>query len=221
VFSFSEVLRVGARRSPLSCKQVEEVLLELRSFHPSIAFETFFIDSLGDGDQKTSLRTLDKTDFFTREIDALLLSGGCRIAVHSAKDLPEPLPEGIVLVSLTRGVDPADVLVFRKGGHLETLPREPKIGSSSVRRDEAVKKILPQALFSDIRGTIENRLEQLDSRKYDAVVMAEAALIRLGLCHRDRFRLPGVSAPLQGKLAVVAREHDWEMRQLFSCIHGD
>ena len=219
MFSFNETIRVGARRSPLSCKQVEEVFFELRSFHPLVTFQTFLVDTLGDGDQATSLRTLDKTDFFTREIDTLLLKGGCRIAIHSAKDLPDPLPKGLVLVSLTRGIDPADVLVFREGESLETLSKVPKIGSSSLRRDEAVKKILPEAQIFDIRGTIENRLQQLDSRKYDAVVMAEAALIRLGLCQRDRFRLQGTSTPLQGKLAVVAREGDEEMRQLFSCMN--
>lgn len=216
--SSTEVITVAARGSLLSRKQVEEVYAELRCFHPDVMFELLFVDTLGDGDQQISLRSLEKTDFFTREIDALLLKSSCRAAIHSAKDLPEPLPQGLMIAAVTKGVDPSDVLVFRAGGHLDTLPSPAKIGSSSARRDAAVRKIVPHALYLDLRGTIESRLAQLDAYKYDAIVMAEAALIRLGLCHRSRFRLPGSSAPLQGKLSVVIRETDWEMKQLFACL---
>jgi hydroxymethylbilane synthase len=198
---------VGARASPLSQAQVEEVARAL----PQVAFHPLFVESTGDLDQKTSLRTLDKTDFFTKEIDALLLSGACRVAIHSAKDLPDPLPQGITMVALTRGVDPSDSLVFQ-----ENSKANPLIATSSLKREMAVSAILPQARFCDIRGTIGKRLEKLHAGEVDGVVIAEAALIRLKLTHLNRIKLPGVSTPYQGQLAILARTGDREMVKLFA-----
>ena len=211
--SFENQIPVSARGSPLSRVQADEVLLELRRFHPAASFDPHWVETTGDKDQKTSLRTLGKTDFFTKEVDALVLDGACRISIHSAKDLPDPLPTGISLIALTRGVDPSDSLVFRTG---ETLPANGIVGTSCERRENNVRALYPQARCVDIRGKIEKRLEQLDAGLFDGVVMAEAALIRLGLTHRSRIPLPGETAPLQGQLAIVARTEDREMQRLFS-----
>jgi len=207
-------VNVASRESPLSRAQVREVFEELIQFHPEVEFVSTFVSTIGDRDLKTSLRALNKTDFFTRDVDELILNGKCRIAIHSAKDLPDPLPEGIAIVALTRGVDPSDVLVLR-------IDEPKRIGSSSERRDEAVKRLFPEAVCLDIRGTIQRRLALLDAGEYDAVVMAEAALIRLQLTHRKRIRIPCEPAPFQGRLAIVARDDDQEMKQLFLCIHYD
>ncbi len=207
------VITVGARDSLLSQKQVEEVLQELRVFHSNVVFTPIFIKTTGDLDLQTSLRTLDKSDFFTKEVDEMVLQGRCRIGIHSAKDLPDPIPEGLAIVALTKGVDPSDALVLRKDH--KNLPARAKIGSSSPRRDQAIREILPDAVCADIRGTIQSRLGQLDAGEYDAVVIAEAALIRLGLTHRTRIRLANTGAPLQGRLAVVAREDDGLMKEVF------
>src|SRR5580765_2750739 len=107
------IITAGSRSSKLAKAQVKEVLDELRSFHPEIDFETLFFETSGDKDQKTSLRTLDKTDFFTKEIDEAQLLGHFRIAIHSAKDLPEKLAKGLKRVALTHGVDSRDALVLR------------------------------------------------------------------------------------------------------------
>lgn len=211
-------LIVGARSSPLSKVQVEEVLLELRAFHPDVTFEPVWLETTGDLDLNTSLRLLEKTDFFTREVDSLQLSGGCRIAIHSAKDLSSPLPQGLVVVALTRGVDPSDALVFRQGECLEGLQRGAKVGTSSLRREDNIRSLRADLVCKDIRGTINARLAQLDAGSFDAVVIAEAALIRLGLTSRSRVPLPGPIAPLQGQLAIVAREGDLEMQELFACL---
>ncbi|HEY5259173.1 MAG TPA: hydroxymethylbilane synthase [Rhabdochlamydiaceae bacterium] len=208
-------ISISARASPLSRAQADEVLLELWQFQPSVSFEPHWLETTGDKDQKTSLRTLGKTDFFTKEVDALVLDGTCRIAIHSAKDLPDPLPKGLAMIALTRGVDPSDVLVFRDG---ETLPPQGIVGTSCERRENNVRALYPKAQCADIRGAIEKRLAQLDAGRFDAVVMAEAALLRLGLTHRTRIPLPGESAPLQGQLAIVARKDDGEMERLFSCL---
>lgn len=204
-------IKTGARGSLLSKRQVEEVQAE----YQNIKLDPIFVKTVGDRDKITSLRTLDKTDFFTREIDEMLLRGECRIAIHSAKDLPDPLPKGLELILLTKGVDPSDSLVLREG---EKLSQEFVIATSSMRREEMVRALVKDIKCVDIRGTIEERLAKLERREVDGVVIAEAALIRLGLTHLNRIRLPGEAAPLQGRLAILAREGDAEMRALFTAI---
>lgn len=215
--SFHKIL-VGSRSSPLARIQVEEVLAELRQHHPYLDFDPTFVDSTGDKDQQTSLRILDKTDFFTKEIDEMLLKKECRIAIHSAKDLPSPLPKGLLLVALTRGIDPSDSLVLMPGQTIHTLPTAAVIATSSVRREEAVRRLRSDLTFIDIRGTIGKRLEKLYEGEAQGVVLAEAAIIRLGLTSLNRITLPGDTVPFQGQLAVVARADDFEMRELFACI---
>ncbi len=172
----------------------------------------------GDRDLLTSLKALDKTDFFTKEIDILIQEKKTRIGIHSAKDLPDPLPKGLARIALTKGVDARDVLVLAPGKTLATLPPYAKIATSSTRREESIKTLLPTAHVIDIRGTIERRLQEITSGNIDGLVVAEAALIRLGLTHLNRIFLPGETAPYQGKLAVIALEDDEEMRSLFACI---
>lgn len=169
----------------------------------------------GDKDLLTSLRDMGKTDFFTKEIDEGLLAKTFDIAIHSAKDLPDPLPQGLSLVGMTESIDPRDSLVIRPG---YTLKPNPIVGVSSERRETAVRQVWRDAVFRDIRGTIPGRLSLLDSGEYDAIVIAEAALIRLGLTERRRLFLPGETAQNQGRLALVSRSEDVEkFSSLFQC----
>lgn len=211
-------IKVGARSSPLSKAQVLEVHREIHSYQPGLEFETIYVETTGDKDRNTSLRHLGKTDFFTKELDQMLLQGDCRIAVHSAKDLPEPLPKGLKITAITKGVDPADVLVLRKGENIDTLPSGALIATSSQRREEQVKLLRKDFNFCDLRGTIGERLNLLEKGQADGIVVAEAALIRLGLTHLNRIRLPGDTTPFQGRLAVLCREDDEEMFKLFRCL---
>ncbi len=212
------VVLVGARPSPLSKAQVAEVLEELQRYHPHVAFETTYAWSYGDKDRKTSLRSLDKTNFFTKEIDDLVLKGECHIGIHSAKDLPEPLTRGLSMVALTKGVDSSDSLVMGAGESLETLRTGAIVATSSERREMAVRQLRSDLTFCDLRGTILERLEKLETGEADAVVIAEAALIRLNLTHLNRVPLPGDTIPFQGQLAVIARSEDREMAELFRCM---
>jgi hydroxymethylbilane synthase len=210
-------ITVGARGSKLSQAQVWEVHRELVLHHPQIQLKPTWITTTGDKDKKTSLRDLDKTDFFTREVDQMQLQGQFRISIHSAKDLPDPLAHGLKLIALTKGVDPSDVLVYNH----DPIPANAIIGTSSHRREQNLLEWKPGLRCVDIRGTIEERLAQLDEGKIDGVdgvVMAEAALIRLGLTNRRRIPIPGESAPLQGRLAIIALSTDHEMEELFRCI---
>lgn len=194
------------------------MLQEIRPFHPKVTFDLHALETTGDRDQKTLLRLLDKTNFFTKEIDDLLLSKKVRVAIHSAKDLPDPLPSGLKLIALTKGVNSGDSLVMPKGKELSTLPKRGVIGSSSIRRDRTIQTLRPDLRCIEVRGTIEKRLEQLDAGVVDGLVVAEAALLRLGLTHLNRIELPGETAPLQGKLVILAREEDQEMEELFASI---
>lgn len=209
---------VGARQSRLSQAQFWEVSGLLKQHHPEVVLHPYWVVTEGDRDRVTSLRSLDKTDFFTKQIDQLLLQGGCRVAVHSAKDLPEPLPEGLILVALTLGIDPGDVLVLRNKETLDSLRSGAIVATSSKRREEAVRQLRADLCFVDLRGTIEERLSKLESGQADGVVVAEAALIRLGITALNRVRLPGSTAQHQGQLAIVAREGDVEMQRLFECL---
>jgi hydroxymethylbilane synthase len=211
-------INVAGRSSPLSQAQIQEVWTNLKIHHPHVHFIPHLVNTTGDNDQKTSLRSLEKTDFFTKEVDELLLSEKCRIAIHSAKDLPEILPKELKLIALTIGLDPSDSLVMLPGFTIQTLSSNALIATSSERREEAVKQLRSDVRFSDIRGTISQRLEKLKLGEADGVVIAEAALIRLGLTHLNRVTLPGPTVPFQGQLAILARNNDIEMQQLFHCL---
>ncbi len=130
----------GARSSKLSRAQVAEIKEELFRIRPDVELEPVWADSPGDRDKETSLRNLPKNDFFTRDLDEMLRAGKVRIAVHSAKDLPDPIPKGLSLIALTRGQDPRDSLVMRTGESFERLKPDARIATSSSRREEIVTR---------------------------------------------------------------------------------
>lgn len=209
---------VGARGSALSRMQVGEIEKELKAFYPNVRFAPIWMNTKGDQDLTTSLRTLDKTDFFTHEIDRSLLECQIQAAIHSAKDLPDPLPQGLFIAAVTQGLTSSDSLVLRERETWDKLPFGSLIGTSSQRREKAIYALRPDLKCVDIRGTIEQRLALLNQKKIDGLVVAECALLRLQLTKLNRFALPGITAPLQGKLAVVIREEDVFLKELFSCI---
>lgn len=213
------ILQVGARASPLSKAQVKEIEEALHRFQKDVQFEVTFMTTVGDRDHSISLRSLDRTDFFTKDIDEWVLQESGRIGVHSAKDLPAALAPGLALFCQTRGIDPSDSLVLRPGETLQSLRAGAVIATSSSRREEAVKKLRQGLNFCDIRGTIEQRLAKLQNGDADGVVIAEAALIRLNLTHLNRIRLPGKTVQGQGQLAVVGCQGDWKIKALFDCLH--
>lgn len=199
----------GARASPLSRAQVQEVQEMIGDRAELIPR---WVVTTGDKDKQTSLRSLGKTNFFTKELDDMLLAGEIQIAIHSAKDLPDPLPRGFAIVGLTPCIDPRDSLVFAPGVHLPGAI----VATSSERREQAVRALYPNVQFVDLRGTIHERLSLLERGSVQGVVVAEAALIRLKLTHLPRVFLPGETVPLQGVLAIVARADDRAMHDFIS-----
>lgn len=214
-------ITVGARSSPLSQVQVKEIEKEIQCHFPEVQLDPILLETTGDKDKITPLKNVTQSDFFTKEIDELQLQGRFRISIHSAKDLPKPLAQGLTVVALTKGVDPRDALILPDGKSLHDLPLNALIGTSSPRREAAITILRQDLRPTDIRGTIQERLNLLKDGKVHGLIMAEAALIRLGLTHINRVFLDIEPEPLQGRLAVIARDTDDEMKDLFSYIHCD
>ncbi len=195
-------LRIITRQSPLALLQVEELQ---RMLPDTLRWEVTKTVSYGDRHKDVSL--MDRSvaaDFFTRELDEALLDGRADVAVHSAKDLPYPLPAGLEVIALTEAKDKTDSLVTRHGETLATLPPGSRIGTSSAVRKAELLALRTDIEVVPIRGTIEERIAQVDDGKVDALIVATCALDRLGLSHRASERLPFRTHPLQGNLAVTA-----------------
>ena len=157
-------------------------------------------------------------DFFTREIDQAVLEGTADIALHSAKDLPIPLPRELELYAVSEGGDPRDALVSRNNLTLSRLPQGARVGTSSPSRRDQLKQLRADLQIVPIRGTIGERLQWIEDGRVDAVVVAKVALDRLGWSQRIADILPIQTHPLQGKLAAVGRRGDATLRSLLAGI---
>jgi hydroxymethylbilane synthase len=216
-----QTYKVGTRTSPLALRQVEEVSAALKKSFPTLEAEIVGIDTYGDQDKATPISQIEGTDFFTREIDTALLAGRIDFAVHSAKDLPDNIRQGLAVAAITASVDPYDALVSKSGLNLDQLPNAAKIGTSSSRRKNQLTQYRPDLKILDLRGNIEQRLEKLNHSALDGIVIAACGLIRLGLENRITQRIPFAILkphPLQGALAAVTRADDLELINLLSVI---
>jgi len=212
-----QVYKVGTRTSPLALAQVDEIRPYFKKARPDLAIEVVGFETYGDRDKNTPISEMEGSDFFTREIDNALLNKKIDFAVHSAKDLPDKLRTGLKIAVMTPSRDPYDVLVSRTGLTLDALPAGSRIGTSSIRRKNSIRAFRPDLEIVDIRGNIEERLVLLDSEDLGAIVIAAAGLIRLGLEYRITQKIPFEILephPLQGKLAIVAREEDEDIIRL-------
>jgi uroporphyrinogen III methyltransferase/synthase len=207
-------LQVISRKSHLSLIQVEEAMAFFSSFVENYELVTF--DTFGDKHRDISL--MDPSvpeDFFTRELDEFLLDGKADIAVHSAKDLPYPLTPGLVVIALLPAHDRSDALVSHNGQRLDQLPPQARIGTSSSKRKQELLTQRSDIEVVPIRGNIEERLALVDSGYIDALIVATCALQRLGLGDRIAHILPFETHPLQGHLAIVARQDRNDLSSLF------
>ena len=218
----AKTFRIGTRRSPLALKQVEEVVVALKKFYPDFNYKIVGIDTYGDKDKITPISEIEGTDFFTKEIEEALLEGEIDFAVHSAKDLPDKIPQGLAIAAITKSIDPYDALVSKNNLEIDKLPYGAKIGASSQRRKEQLKRYREDFEIVDIRGNIEERLEKLETNNLDAIIVAACALVRLGLENRITQRLPFEILkphPLQGSLAIETRENDRELIDLLGLLN--
>ncbi|MEC8306735.1 MAG: uroporphyrinogen-III synthase [Chlamydiota bacterium] len=211
------LLRLGGRDSPLSQLQCREVIEALEgALGEEIPWEGVFVPSEGDRQRHRSLKEEGEHSLFTDCVNRLLLEGTCDVTIHSAKDLPLPLEEGLSLLALTSSIDPRDALVLPPHQKLSTLLPGTLIGSSSRRRDRTLTRLRPDLIPIEVRGRIGERLALLERGVIGGLIVAEAALLRLGLTGLNRLLLPGESTPHQGQLAIVAREGNSAMQRLFA-----
>lgn len=206
-------IRVIARGSRLSRLQVEEVF---KNF-PELAYEIKYLESYGDKNQQISLLNGEApADIFTRELDDAIRQGDADIAIHSAKDLPYPLPEDIEVIALFPAFDTTDSLVSRDHRKLAELPAGSIIGTSSPLRKKGLNELRPDLTIKGIRGCIEERVQQVKDGKYNAAIVATCALKRLGMEDEIAEVLPFPTHPLQGFLAITAKKGSQALQQAFA-----
>lgn len=206
-------IRIGTRGSRLALAQTELVKTAVRAHFPDIECETVVIKTKGDIVKEKPIAELGGAGVFAAEIEKALAEGDIDLAVHSAKDLPTALLAGNEIRCVLRRADPRDVIIYRKG--IDYTFRNPKTGTSSVRRRSGFTRLFPATVprFLDIRGNIDTRIEKLRSGNYDAIILAAAGLERLGLLPIDDSELgceilPAdrfLPAPCQAIIAAESR----------------
>ena len=206
-------VRIATRESRLAIAQTELVLGLLRATRRDLEIEVRLFATSGDCSQDTPIELL-ADGAFTDRIERALLDGEADAAVHSFKDLPARLPDGLIIAAVPLRTDPREALVSREGLTLDTLPSSAVVGVSSERRSSAIRARRPDIELRPIRGPVDSRVRKVDSGEYDATVLAVAGLERLGLLHRisQIFEISEIPpAAGQGALAVQCREGDAEI----------
>ncbi|NEP06410.1 MAG: hydroxymethylbilane synthase, partial [Okeania sp. SIO4D6] len=183
----TRTVRIGSRKSQLALVQTYWVQEELQKNFPNITFEVHTMSTQGDKILDVALAKIGDKGLFTKELELGMLQNETDLAVHSLKDLPTNLPEGLVLGCVTERENPADALVVHekfKDKQLEALPEGAVIGTSSLRRLAQLRHHYPHFEFKDVRGNLNTRLAKLDAGEYDALVLAFAGLHRLDMSDR-------------------------------------
>lgn len=214
---------VGTRQSQLALTQTGQVIDALKAICEEHAlpfdFETRKIVTKGDRILDVTLSKVGGKGLFVKEIEQAMLNGEIDMAVHSMKDMPSVLQDGLVTGAVPRRVDPRDALISRNGLSLDELPEGAKIGTSSLRRSSQLKKYRPDLKLEWIRGNIDSRLRKLETEGFDAIILAAAGLYRMGWEERITSFLPVeicLPAVGQGALGIECRENDEEVRHLLS-----
>lgn len=214
---------VGTRQSALALTQTGQVIEQLEKLCLEhgipIAFEIRKIVTRGDRILDVTLSKVGGKGLFVKEIEQALLDGEIDMAVHSMKDMPWELPDGLVLGCVPTRVDPRDCLVSRDGAGLAALPAGAKVGTSSLRRSSQLRHARPDLAIEPIRGNIDSRLRKLETEGFAAIVLAAAGLARIGWKDRaSEFLPPEVCLPAvgQGALGIECRGDDKELLELLS-----
>jgi hydroxymethylbilane synthase len=216
------LLRVGTRGSKLSLVQTDIVLDQLKGRNPDLTVEKRVIKTKGDEDQRTPIFSINQKGIFEKEIDQAVLQGKIDVAVHSMKDVPVFGRDAkLVIASVPQRGSPANVLVSKNSDHLRTLKTGSRVGTSSLLRVAQLKRARPDLQAVPIRGNVDSRVGKVEAGEFDAVILAEAGLMRLGLTGRITERLSldeFMPAPGQGTLALVAREDNRKILELLQSI---
>ncbi|WP_180060484.1 hydroxymethylbilane synthase [Acinetobacter sp. YH12135] len=206
-----KTLKIATRQSPLALWQAEHIRARLEVMHADLTVELVTFVTQGDKILDTPLAKIGGKGLFVKELEAALMDGRADLAVHSMKDVPMALPEGLSLAVICEREDPLDAFVSNHYASFADLPQGAKVGTSSLRRKCQILKARPDIEIIDLRGNVGTRLSKLDDGQYDAIILASAGLKRLGLAERIRHTIqPDVSLPAvgQGALGLECRSQD-------------
>ena len=218
------ILRIGTRGSPLALAQAHETQARLMAAHgmPEAAFEVVVISTSGDRIQDRPLSEAGGKGLFTKEIEEALLAGTIDIAVHSSKDMPTVLPDGLELSAFLPREDARDAFIGKAVKRIIDLPQGAKVGSSSLRRQALIRRMRPDLDVVMFRGNVQTRLRKLEEGVAEGTILAYAGLKRLGLGHvvTDLMPLDAFPpAPGQGAIGIETRIGDSAVEQMLSAIH--
>jgi hydroxymethylbilane synthase len=217
-------LTVATRRSRLALWQAEHVKRLLEARHAGLAVELLPMTTRGDELLDKRLDQAGGKGLFVKELESAMAEGRADLAVHSMKDVPAELPPGFILAAITGREDPRDAFVSNKYKTLSSLPEKGSVGTSSLRRAAQIAERYPQLEARLLRGNVETRLAKLDRGEYDAIVLAVAGLVRLGLAQRITSRLEldeSLPAPGQGALGIECLEARTDVARIIHSLNEE
>ena len=220
----TRTIRIATRKSALALWQAEYVKAKLLEHFPSIRVELVPMSTQGDKILDTPLAKIGGKGLFIKELEVAMLEGHADIAVHSMKDVPVEFPEGFGLHAICERENPFDAFVSNKYDNIDALPKGAVVGTSSLRRQCQIRKHRPDLKIKDLRGNVNTRLAKLDANEYDAIILASAGLIRLGMSERIKTEIPdAISLPAvgQGAVGIECRNDDIELIQILKALNHD
>lgn len=207
----TDILRIATRNSPLALWQANDVKNRLESYFPKLTVELVTMVTQGDVILDTPLAKIGGKGLFVKELELALLENRADIAVHSMKDVPMSFPEGLRLAAICQREDHRDAFVSNQYTRLDDLPENAVVGTSSLRRECQLLARYPHLKVKSLRGNVGTRLAKLDNGEYDAIILASAGLIRLGLKERVKSLISEeISLPAcgQGAVGIETRVND-------------
>ena len=220
----SRRLRIATRGSELALWQARFVQAKLERIHPGLKVELLVMKTRGDKILDVPLAKIGGKGLFVKELEAALLENRADIAVHSMKDVPMEFPEGLGLAVICEREDPTDAFVSNQFESLDALPEGACVGTSSLRRQGHIQTVRPDLQIKMLRGNVNTRLQRLDEKRFDAIILASAGLKRLGMADRIRQSLPveqSLPAVGQGAVGVECRMADKKTQQLLQPLHHE
>lgn len=213
--------RIATRSSQLALWQTKHVIDLLQTHFPECLFEMVEMSTKGDRTLDQALSKIGDKGLFTRELEDAMLAGDIDFAVHSLKDMPTVLPDGLALTAMIRREDPRDALLSKKGDSIEELPKGAVVGTSSLRRRAQLLNQRPDLIVEDLRGNIQTRIKKYEA-SFDAAILATVGLERMALDNHIKLRLdPTTFVPAvgQGIIVVESRLADPDVLTLLSTIN--
>ena len=217
-----EKIRIATRQSTLALWQANYIKTLLESKWTGLQCEIIGMTTIGDRNKTAPLSDMGGKGVFVKELETALLEGNADIAVHSMKDVPGELPEGLRIMSIVERASPRDAFVSNNFASISDLPNGAKVGSSSLRRIRQLQHCRPELEFVDLRGNVGTRLRKLDEGGYDGVILAVAGLTRLGLSDRISEEIsPDICLPAagQGAIGIESRLNDDLATNLLGAIN--